>query len=228
MKKVLLVMLALALTVPAFAIDKHGLLEAGLRLFYWMPQGNFGEAYDASLGFGAKVGYGLSSNMEIVGEAWYGLADFNESYWGLGDGGAEYELEDGDAYLTQFSAGARFNFTPYSQFDPYAQVTAGYYMWAMYKEVGIDEDGDGDVDYTEYRLVEDDSTRKFGINVRLGGEFFTTNTMSIDVGVGWNSIFSVNVPEPVDTDDDGFYDDFDVVEETVNILTFSAGANFYF
>jgi hypothetical protein len=226
MKKVLLVMLVLALTIPAFAIDKNGLLEAGIRLFYWMPQGNFGEAYDASLGFGAKVGYGVSSNFEIVGEAWYGLADFNENYWGLD----YWDYEEATPYLTQFSAGARVNFSPYSQFDPYAQLTAGYYMWAMYKEVGVDTDGDGDVDEYQYQLVEDDSTRKFGINARLGGEFFTSKTMSIDVGVGWNSIFSVEVPEPVDVDGDGFYDagEWNYVEETVNTLTFSAGANFYF
>ncbi len=224
MKKLLLILLVLALVVPATAINKDGLLSAGIRLFYWLPQGNFGEAYDSSIGFGAKVGYGVAENFEILGEAWYGLASFNEHYWGM-----EYwDYEDATPYLMTFQAGARFNFSPYSQFDPYVQLAGGYYMWATYKEIGLDTDGDGEIDDYEYQLVTDESTRKFGINARLGGEFFTSNNMGIDFAVGWNSIFSVNVPQPTDTDGDGFYDDYQTVEETVNILTFGVGLNFYF
>jgi len=187
-KKLLLILLVLALVVPATAINKDGLLSAGARIFYWLPQGNFGEAYDSSIGFGALVGYGIAENFEILGEAWYGMASFNEHYWGLD----HWDYEDATPYLMTFQGGARFNFTPYSQFDPYVQLCGGYYMWATYKEVGIDTDGDGIIDEYEYQMVVDDESRKFGINARLGGEFFTTNNMGIDVAVGWNSIFSVN------------------------------------
>jgi len=225
-KKLLPLLLVLALVMPVSAINKDGLLSAGARIFYWLPQGNFGEAYDSSIGFGAKVGYGVAENLEILGEAWYGLAQFNEHYWGLD----HWDYESATPYLMTFQLGARFNFSPYSQFDPYAQLAGGYYMWAVYKEVGIDEDGDGDVDSYQYQLVTDEDTRKFGINARLGGEFFSSNNMSIDVAVEWNSIFSVTVPQPVDVDGDGFYDEgeWDYVEETVNVLSFGAGLNFYF
>jgi len=227
MKKLLLIALVLALLTPALAIDKHGLLSVGGRIFYWLPQGNFGEAYDSSLGFGAKVGYGISSQLEVVGEAWYGMASFNEHFWGLDY--ADNNFEDATPYLTQFSAGARYNFSPYSPFDPYVQVAAGYYMWAMYKQVWVDENDNGQEDpgEREGRMVTDESTSKFGINARIGGEFFTSNQMSIDVAVGWNSIFGVTVPVPRDTDSDGFYDTWDEQDETVHILTFGAGFNLY-
>jgi len=221
-KKLLPLLLVLALVMPVSAINKDGLLSIGGRIFYWLPQGNFGEAYDSSIGLGVKVGYGLAENIEILGEGWYGLASFNDKYWGQNY--EEYNFEDATPYLMTFQLGARLNFSPYSQFDPYAQLAGGYYMWAVYK--GEDTNGDGDLD--TYTLSTDESTRKFGINARLGGEFFTSNDMGIDVAVEWNSIFGVDVPEPLYDEDGQFTGEYGVVNETVNILSFGIGLNLYF
>jgi len=215
MKKLLLIALVLALLTPALAIDKHGLLTIGGRVFYWLPQGDFGNAYTGSMGFGAKVGYGLSSNMEIFGEAWYGMAGFDEDFWG-----DQFEGDGKNYYLVTFVAGGRLNLSPYSPFDPYIQVGAGYYNWA-YTEV---DDDAGTYTYGEA------SDQKFGINVRGGGEFFTSNQMSVDVGVEWNSIFGVTVPikDWNDPDDHSQGWEWNEENQTVNILAFGIGVNLYF
>ncbi len=214
MKKLLLIALVLALLTPAMAIDKHGLLSAGARIFYWMPQGDFGNAYTSSLGFGGRVGYGIASNFEIFGEGWYGMAGFNEDYWG-----DTFESDTKDYYLVTVAFGGRFNLSPYSPFDPYIQAGAGYYNWAYV-------DADDNTTTVGTKLSED----KFGINLRAGFEFFSSNQMSIDVGVGWNSIFGVTVPVKDYHNDDDHTQGWDYGEEsqTVNILTFGAGVNLYF
>ncbi|HDR06858.1 MAG TPA: hypothetical protein ENN88_04410 [Candidatus Coatesbacteria bacterium] len=218
MKKLLPLLLILALVMPATAINKDGLLSIGGRVFYWLPMDDFANAYTSSVGFGAKVGYGVAENFEILGEAWYGLAGFNEDYWG-----DTFEGTERDYYLVTFQLGGRLNLSPYSPFDPYVQVGAGYYSWA-YTEVT--ENDQGEKQYTYGSAVSDD---KFGINLRAGGEFFTSNNMSVDVGLEWNSIFGVNVPvrERVPIED-GFYYRYDTEEQTVNILTFGIGLNLYF
>jgi len=215
-KKLLPLLLVLALIMPATALNKDGLLSIGGRVFYWLPMGDFANAYTSSVGFGAKVGYGLAENFEFLGEAWYGMAGFNEDFWGdtnLGD-------EDTTYYLVTFQLGGRLNLSPYSPFDPYVQVGAGYYSWAYTKvdnEAGTYTYGDASVD-------------KFGINLRAGGEFFTSNQMSVDVGLEWNSIFGVTVPikDWHDPDDHSQGWDYDTEDQTVNILTFGIGLNLYF
>jgi hypothetical protein len=222
-KKLLPLLLVLALALPATAINKDGLLSAGANIFYWLPMGNFGEAYEPWVGFGAKVGYGLSESFEVLGQAWYGLADFNDKFWGQ-----NYWDDEATYFLFTFAAGARYNFSPYSQFDPYIQATGGYYMWATYKEVGLDTDDDGIIDTWQNETVVNEDSRRFGINLKAGGEFFTSNNMAVDVGVDWNSVFDVDVPEP-NFDEDGLFDGtYDIVNETVNILTFGIGLNLYF
>ncbi len=205
-------------------MDKTGLLSAGAGIFYWLPQGSFGEAYNSSVGFGVNMGYGLAESLEFIGEARYGTAKFDEQYWDLD----KRDYVETDPYLTSFLLGIRFTFASNFGFAPYAQVGGGYYMWAVYKEVGVDADNDGFIDEYRYDLIADDSTREFGINARLGGEYLISNNMGLDVAADWNSIFNVVFPRQEDNDGDGLYDDFGTVEETVNVLTFGVGLNLYF
>jgi hypothetical protein len=225
MRNLLIVGIILCLSLPAAAIDKTSLFSVGTYIFYWMPMGTFGEAYDATTGFGTKVGYGVAENLEILCEAWYGLAQFNEQYWGLN----YRDYEEATPYLMALQMGARITFLPSNLFVvPSVQIAAGYYMWAVYKEVGEDADGDGDVDEYRYLFVSDESTRRFGINARLGGEFFTSDHMGVEVSLGWDSIFNVSIPQQVNTNYVGFRNDLQTVEETVNILTCGVGINLYF
>jgi opacity protein-like surface antigen len=218
-RKLLPLLLVLALIMPATALNKDGLLSIGGRVFYWMPMGDFGNAYTSSVGFGAKVGYGLAENFEFLGEAWYGMAGFNEDFWG-----DTFDNQgDTNYYLVTFQLGGRLNLSPYSPFDPYIQAGAGYYSWASTTATGNDQGG---TDYT-YHTASDD---KFGINLRAGGEFFTSNEMSVDVGVEWNSIFGVTVPvkDWHNPDDHSEGWDYSTEEQTVNVLSFGIGLNLYF
>jgi opacity protein-like surface antigen len=224
MRNSLISVVVLCLCLPAGAKDKTGLLSAGAGIFYWLPQGSFGEAYDSSIGFGVNVGYGLAESLEFIGEARYGLAKLDEQYWGMDR--RDYVVTD--PYLTSLLLGARFTFPANSWFEPYAQLGGGYYMWAICKEVGVDSDRDGLIDEYRYDLIADDSTRKFGINARLGGEYPISNDMGLDVAADWNSIFNVDFPRRVDTDGDGSYDDFGTARETINVLTFGVCLSLYF
>ncbi|MBD3372907.1 MAG: outer membrane beta-barrel protein [Candidatus Coatesbacteria bacterium] len=214
MKKFLLIALIVALAVPAFAIDKNGLLGLGAKAFYWVPMGDFGNAYDGSFGGGAKVSYGLADQMEAFGEFWYGAASFNEDFWG------DNAPEDVDTtyYLTTFQIGARFNFSPYSEFDPYIQAAGGYYTWQYYT---VTDDGG------QWGDASDD---KFGINLRAGAEYFFQPNMSLDIGVDYNSIFNVTVPVKDWIDDSDHSQGWNWLyeEQTVSAITAGLGVNIYF
>jgi opacity protein-like surface antigen len=205
-------------------MDKTGLLSAGTDMFYWLPLGSFCEAYQSSIGFGVKVGYGVAESFEFIGEAWYGLAQFNVQYWDPDN----RDCGKTDPYLTTIQLGARFNFSPFSQFVPYAQLSGGYYTWAVYKEVGVDTNNDGVDDEYRNEVSSDENTRRFGINARLGGEFPISNDMAVDAAVRWTSIFSVKFPLKADADGGGSDEDSGTFEETVNVLTFGVGLNLYF
>lgn len=214
MKKFLLIALILALTIPAAAIDRHGLLGIGVKGFYWIPLGDFGNAYNGSFGGGARVSYGIGPQMEIFGEGWYGHATFDEDYW------TEYQDYDpqddpNEYYLTTFQFGARYTLMPYSEFDPYLQAAAGYYTWHFYRET---ETGG------EWGSA---SESKFGINLRAGGEYFIKPNMSLDFGVDWISIFDVEVAKLVMDHDSGTFRYVEATE-TVNIVAPGIGLNLYF
>jgi hypothetical protein len=198
LRKILGLLLVLALLTPAVAIDKTGLFSFGGRAGFWIPFGEYNDALTSEGVLGAGLGFGLSEawSIYLCGEYIFNTQTndyFNSAYVERSKPGFDF---------WNASMGVRWNLTPRARFDPFFQVGASYYAPAVY--VGIDTDEDGLFEELSDQL-DPDAGAVFGASFAIGGEFFTEASMSLELEIGYGVLFDYPVPRRKTTDDLRYY-----------------------
>jgi len=217
LRKILGLLLVLALLSPAVAIDKTGLFSFGARAGFWIPFGEYYEAMTSEGLLGANIGFGLSEAWSIFLRGEYIFNTQNDNYF---DSAYPDRGKPGFDFWNA-SMGVRWNLTPRARFDPFLQIGGSYYAPAVYS--GIDTDEDGYFEELSDQL-NPDVAAVFGANFAFGGEFFTEASMSLELELGYSVLFDYPVPRRKTTDELRYYY---YENQTLHLMNIVFGVNLY-